>query len=142
MKLFFPLIIYIYCARDTFSGYQGGSEGLGAEKGEEGEGRIFRRLEAVLLNLTMKYNSCHLRSTTPVVNEVLLLFLHHIFGCVPIKLLSLSFSATHSMRRQELFGMPTNLFPARPQLIGRKTCICWGKLLILCLTYYKLQKRA
>ena len=38
--------------------------------------------------------------------------------------------------------MPTNLFPARPQLIGRKTCICWGKLLILCLTYYKLQKRA
>ena len=42
MKLFFPLIIYIARAI-RFRDIRGGSEGLGAEKGEEGGGRIFRR---------------------------------------------------------------------------------------------------
>lgn len=81
MKLFFPLIIYILRAI-RFRDIRGGSEGLGAEKGEEGGGRIFRRLEAVLLNLTMKYNSCHQRSTTPVVNEVLLLQSMQYYSCL------------------------------------------------------------
>ena len=81
MKLFFPLIIYIL-REIRFRDIRGGSEGLGAEKGEEGEGRIFRRLEAVLLNLTMKYNFCHQRSTTPVVNEVLLLQSMQYYSCL------------------------------------------------------------
>ena len=79
MKLFFPHIIYILRARYVF-GISGAVPRVWgrkrAKREEDGFSGVWR---AVLLNLTMKYNSCHQRSTTPVVNEVLLLFLHHIF---------------------------------------------------------------
>ena len=112
----------------------------GAEKGEEGEGRIFRRLEAVLLNLTMKYNSCHQRSTTPVVNEVLLLSSMKYYSCFYTTFLvvdkHIPLPDIYSpMRMQGLFGRPTSFFPAAIPTNRLKNLHMLGKTPNFVLTY-------
>ena len=56
------LSLYIYCAHDSFSGYPRQKHSFRGGLGWRKEEKVFVPFEAVLLNLTMKYNSCHQRS--------------------------------------------------------------------------------